>query len=114
MRWAIALALACALVVSTGALAGPPHRGHGWGHHQGHGWGHHYRPSNPLGGVLGGILGGWLWSQATRPGRDGEDIEGDLEPWSKAWFGYCTKKYRSFNPMTGEYLGFDGERRFCR
>ena len=100
----------CALAIPAGAQ----HRGHGWGgdrhiyHHDGGGgW------YNPLGSVLGGIVGGWIGSQATRPGRQATDVEGDLEPWSKAWFGYCTNRYRSFDPETGRYYGYDGEYHFC-
>ena len=30
------------------------------------------------------------------------------------WLVYCSAKYRSFNPETGLYLGFDGEYHPCR
>lgn len=105
--------LAVLVVVSAlaaSASAEPRHHG-GW---QG---GHSYQHDDHddiVGSFWGGILGGWLaGQQASRPGRDSEDVEGDLEPWSKAWFGYCTSKYRSFDPTTGRYLGYDGEFHFC-
>lgn len=38
---------------------------------------------------------------------------GSLEPWSAAWYQYCVDRYRSFDPRSGTYMGYDGERRFC-
>lgn len=38
---------------------------------------------------------------------------GGLEPWSREWFDYCSDTYRSFNPDTGTYVGFDGQEHFC-
>ncbi|ALE03586.1 BA14K family protein [Bartonella ancashensis] len=31
-----------------------------------------------------------------------------------SWLKYCTKKYRSFDPQTGTFLGKDGLRHVCR
>ncbi len=36
-----------------------------------------------------------------------------LEPWSREWFRYCSNRYRSFNPETGTYRGYDGQNHFC-
>lgn len=36
------------------------------------------------------------------------------EPWTEDWYDYCARKYRSFNPDTGEYLAYSGEYRLCR
>jgi len=36
-----------------------------------------------------------------------------LEPWSKAWFRYCSDRYRSFNAETGTYRGYDNRDHFC-
>lgn len=38
---------------------------------------------------------------------------GDLEPWSREWMDYCSDRYRSFNPRTGTYTGYDGRAHFC-
>lgn len=38
---------------------------------------------------------------------------GSLEPWSRGWYQYCDAKYRSFNPQTGTYRGYDGYDHFC-
>lgn len=35
-------------------------------------------------------------------------------PWSPEWYEYCTYRYRSFNPNTGYFMGYDGIARFCR
>ncbi|AXS42665.1 BA14K family protein [Breoghania sp. L-A4] len=37
-----------------------------------------------------------------------------LEPWSPAWYDYCSRKYRSFNPDTGYFTTYGGKKRFCR
>lgn len=38
---------------------------------------------------------------------------GGAQPWSKAWYNYCSQKFRSFNPKTGTYRGYDGADHFC-
>ena len=35
------------------------------------------------------------------------------QPWSRAWYAYCSDRFRSFNPRTGTYLGLDGQNHFC-
>lgn len=35
------------------------------------------------------------------------------EPWTQQWQNYCSKKYRSFNPNTGTFRGYDGLNHFC-
>jgi hypothetical protein len=41
------------------------------------------------------------------------DYSGGIEPWSPAWFRWCGDTYRSFDPDTGTYMGYDGEEHFC-
>ncbi|TPP11586.1 BA14K family protein [Rhizobium glycinendophyticum] len=36
-----------------------------------------------------------------------------IEPWTGAWHQYCSQRYRSFNPRTGTYIGYDGQSHFC-
>ncbi|WP_420406994.1 BA14K family protein [Hoeflea sp.] len=38
---------------------------------------------------------------------------GSFEPWTKSWYRYCKKKYRSFNASTGTFRGYDGRDHFC-
>lgn len=37
-----------------------------------------------------------------------------LVPGSPDWNAYCASKYRSFDPATGTFLGYDGRRHYCR
>ena len=37
-----------------------------------------------------------------------------LEPWSPEWYRYCEDRYRSFNPRTGTFTGYDGLKHFCQ
>jgi hypothetical protein len=34
-------------------------------------------------------------------------------PWSPEWYAYCSSRYRSFDPRSGYFVGFDGIPRFC-
>ena len=36
-----------------------------------------------------------------------------FEPWTDEWFAWCDARYRSFDPNTGTFLGYDGRRHFC-
>lgn len=36
-----------------------------------------------------------------------------LEPWTRDWYEWCDDRYRSFNPETGTYRGYDGRDHFC-
>jgi hypothetical protein len=35
-------------------------------------------------------------------------------PWSPDWYDYCSSRYRSFNPRTGYFMGYDGIPHFCQ
>jgi|GEM_PF-502505 len=35
-------------------------------------------------------------------------------PWTPDWYTYCYSRYRSFNPNTGTFVGYDGYERLCR
>lgn len=35
------------------------------------------------------------------------------EPWSREWYRYCENRYRSFDPDSGTFMGYDGKRHFC-
>jgi|GEM_PF-446421 len=36
-----------------------------------------------------------------------------LEPWTRGWYEWCDDRYRSFNPETGTYRGYDNRDHFC-
>jgi hypothetical protein len=111
---AIALA-ACTIAVSAAPAAAAPWGWHGgWGWHRGFGWG---------GGVAAGVIGGAL-AAATSPF------------WGPGYYDYypgyvyapgyaynyvapggnvawCEAHFRSYNPATGMYLGYDGQYHPC-
>jgi len=37
-----------------------------------------------------------------------------LTPWTRDWYTACSLRYRSFDPRSGTFLGYDGRRHFCR
>ena len=76
------------------------HRGwdHGW--RRGHDWRHGYYRSGPALGALaaGAIIGSAIAnSQASASNAD----------------AYCSQRFRSYDPASGTYLGYDGERHPC-
>lgn len=38
---------------------------------------------------------------------------GSFEPWSREWYRACSARYRSFDPGSGTFMGYDGRRHFC-
>ena len=54
------------------------------------------------GAVIGGIVASVLIASAIRESRAGSS---DLSQ--------CEERYRSFDPRTGTYMGYDGERHVC-
>ncbi len=41
-------------------------------------------------------------------------VRRSLEPWSRQWYRYCSNRYRSFDPGSGTFVGYDGREHFCR
>lgn len=35
------------------------------------------------------------------------------QPWSRAWYDACSARYRSFDPRSGTFIGYDGASHFC-
>lgn len=64
------------------------------------------------GAILGGVLSNQQPVYRTQPQRVIR-YSGSLEPWTRAWFEYCDDRYRSFNPSTGTFRGYDGQDHFC-
>ena len=62
------------------------------------------------GAILGQALGGPQYIDP--PVR--RVYRGRYAPWTPAWYSYCARKYRSFNPETGYFLAYSGRYRFCR
>lgn len=38
---------------------------------------------------------------------------GPPEPWTAQWYAYCSNRFRSFEPSTGFYTTYSGNRRMC-
>ena len=66
----------------------------GYRYEAGRGW---YDPS----AAIGGAIGGWLWKQWNQPTEPVRDM---------AW---CMNRYKSYDPYTKTYLGYDGLRHGC-
>ena len=101
--------VAAALAVSAPAFAQHHHGGH-WGHHGGWGWG-----SAAIGGFAAGAL---LGSALAAPGYYYDDpgyyYAPDVYAGSDANAeAYCTQRYRSYDPASGTFLGYDGVRHPC-
>ncbi|MCI0557480.1 MAG: BA14K family protein [Nitrososphaera sp.] len=109
MNKIVVVAIALVLAGLCAPASAQPHRwsGHGW---RGHGWSHpryHYRvdPGTAFwGGVLGGVIGTW-WSQSNRLDQE--------EARRADWLSSCYARYKSFDRVTGTYLGYDGFRHPC-
>jgi hypothetical protein len=121
----VALLAALVLALSVSDAAAQEHRGGNWNrgggdwHQRGeqrdwHGgprygnyWGHH--SYDPIPGVVGGAIGGWLWRQFNEPAT----VVVQPEPAPMPTIEWCMQRYKSYDPYTHTYLGFDGLRHGC-
>lgn len=84
---------------------GPVYYGGGWGY----GYGPYYGGWNGFGpGLATGIIVGAAVAN-TAPVYGGPVYVGA----PANWIAYCSRKYRSFDPRTGTFLGYDGRRHPC-
>jgi hypothetical protein len=93
-------------------------RGRG-GYYRGRGYGYrggYYRGGRDaaiVGGVIGGLaLGAAIAGAAAAPPPPPAYAPG--YGGGADWIAYCSSKYRSFNPATGLYLGYDGQYHPCQ
>lgn len=66
---------------------------------------------------VGAVIGSALAPKevyVTPPARPHRRARYRPEPWTDDWYAYCHARYRSFNPQSGTFLGYDGYERFCR
>ncbi|HBF60317.1 MAG TPA: BA14K family protein [Methyloceanibacter sp.] len=104
-------------------------RGHGWkGGHGGRYVQNNYYGRrggdnwNALGAGLVGLgVGAVIGSALTPrevvvapPPRPYRPVGYRPQPWTDDWYAYCGSRYRSFNPRSGTYRGYDGYEHFCR
>ncbi len=89
------------------------YRGRGRGYHRGYYRG--YR--GPSGGaVAAGVIGGLALGAALGAASAAPPPPAYYAPGygSRAeWIAYCSQKYRSFDPASGTFMGYDGIRRPC-
>ncbi|MDI6027138.1 BA14K family protein [Corticibacterium sp. UT-5YL-CI-8] len=52
---------------------------------------------------------------APEPGYSGgyANYRPSIEPWTPEWYAYCQDRYRSFQPRSGTFTGYDGQQHFC-
>ena len=80
----------------------------------------YYRRNNSgavAAGVLGGLaVGAMIGAAAAAPPPPPPAYYGAPAPvyGGGDWLAYCASKYRSFDPASGTYLGYDGLRHPCR
>ena len=141
MRFIKSMATGLAVILGVLSFAGMAQadrwRGYGYYNHGYHAnyRGYHYRPyyrgryydrdyynggAAVAAGVLGFATGAIVGSAATAPryapGYYGGSARyyGGQSSGSADWIAACQAKYRSFNPSTGMYLGYDGDYHRCQ
>jgi hypothetical protein len=66
-------------------------------------------------GVIGGLaLGAMLGAAASAPPPPPPAAYYEPDDGDDEWLAYCASKYRSFDPASGTYLGYDGLRHPCQ
>jgi hypothetical protein len=107
----IGIAVAAAVIIA-GSTATLPSVAHAqYYHHGGHGWGWGgFAAGAAAGAIVGGILAAPYYAQGPYyypgPGYYGGDYQGDP-------VRYCMQRFRSYDPGSGTYLGYDGYRHPC-
>lgn len=120
------IAVSCAAGIAAFSFAGTA-SADGWRHHHDHG----DAVAAGIAGLAAGVIAGAIIASPPPPPRryyyvpDDQPrvyyrstyvrpvYRGGLEPWSRSWYRYCSDRYRSFDPRSGTYVGYDGEEHFC-
>jgi hypothetical protein len=114
----IAAAVAGAALLTVSGPADARRVGHGWhGNHAWHGgWRHGWRGHRGWGwgwGAGAGFAAGALVGSAlAAPYYYGGPGYYAYEPGGGS-VAYCMRRFRSYDPQSGTYLGYDGERHPC-
>ena len=133
-------AIVTAAVGATMLAAIPSANARDWGRHDDwRRWHHHSNGGDAValgiaGLAAGALIGGALANQPPPPAYDDYRYDpdyayrrypvarpapvrdyyaGGLQPWTPAWYRYCSDRYQSFNARTGTFTGYDGESHFC-
>ncbi len=78
-----------------------------------------------IGGGTGAVAGAATHSQRYKEAynyayyncmnqRAAVPASGGMQPWTPAWYQYCSSKYKSFNAQTGYYTTYSGQQKFCQ
>ena len=100
-------ATAAAVLGASLLLAAAPANARGWHHHGGWGWGY-----GAAGFAAGALIGSALAPRPYYYGPPayayevGPGYPGDAE-------AYCESRFRSYDPASGTYVGYDGRRHAC-
>lgn len=62
--------------------------------------------------AAGALIGGAIASQ--QPAYAAPPPAYAVAPGNADWIAYCSQRYRSFDPASGTYLGYDGQRHMCQ
>ena len=129
----LSAAVAATTLTATVGVAEARDR-HGWNNGGWHHRDHRRRDRNDalVGGAIGlatgMIIGGAIASQPRYEERRYVEPEyypeperrviyrraaPSYEPWTRGWYEYCSDRYRSFNPDSGTFVGYDGREHFC-
>lgn len=88
------------------------------GYYRGYHGRHYYRRDRGgavAAGVIGGLaLGAILGAAASAPPPPPPGYYARPYAVDSDWIAYCSSKYRSFDPRSGTYLGYDGLRHPCQ
>ena len=80
-----------------------------WGGGYGYGYGNGDWVAPAIGlGLLGGAIAGSAYAQ-----DNGYGVQYDAPPAGGDPTAYCMSRFKSYNPATGTYLGYDGQRHPC-
>ncbi len=75
--------------------------------------GHRDDDHNAVFGLFAGAILGFVLGAAIADSREQQEYaQSRLN--DPAWIAYCARRYRSFDPYSGTYLGRDGLRHYCR
>lgn len=120
---AAALVGLTALTAAVPAEAGKGYRGGGrhYHHHYHRGGGGNALGAGLLGFGIGAIVGSALTPREVyvapppppRPTYYTPAGYGP-PPWTPDWYTYCYSRYRTFDPNSGTFIGYDGYEHFCR
>jgi hypothetical protein len=126
MRFMRSIAAALALTIGAASLVGTAEAG--YRHHH-----HHNGAGIAAAGIFGLAAGALIGSALSQPRyydyyqpapvyveppppvvyQTAPVYYARPDPWSPEWYSYCSQRYRSFNPQTGYFLGYDGNYHFC-